>query len=431
MKKELKLIALFVAGYLGINLNAQTPVYFNIVSHNEISDPLKYASDSSDFFYIRPLIKELCDTIISKHAKYNMQVDGNFINGVLKWENGAVNDNDILEWANNSEFIDIDPHNHYNPLPNHPNNVYNPYKYPDLMKLLDSCGATYNHIVLGGVTYADTTVGNVTLHENWTVYLTPTPGVTFTNYFINADIVWGTASPGHVADYTHFGVWKPAGGSSPTEFGMHDPNNSITHIGGGCKEDIGYHIVNFQTGELNQTTDEVISKIRSIVDNIQTLPPSPNDFYTMNMLINFRDIPQIPNFADSIGVIIDGLQPYVNQGKIVWATIGEKYDLWYAMHPDPNDYFNYDCNDLVLGVEDYEKNDFAVYPNPATNEVHLENLPQKSSIYIYSQFGELVYQKDDFNQNVIDVSGYRSGLYFIVIKNNNVSVTQKIVKIHE
>ena len=105
------------------------------------------------------------------------------------------------------------------------------------------------------------------------------------------------------------------------------------------------------------------------MDYIQTLPTGPNDFYTMNMMINFSDIPLIPNYVDSIGTIIDGLQNYVTSGKIVWATLGEKYDMWYAQHTNPNDYFNYNCTDMTLGTEEMSVSaeSIAIYPNPTTN----------------------------------------------------------------
>ena len=427
LNRILKTTTLVLFSIWMINAKAQTPVYFNIISHNESSDPLDYDGSSSDYNIITPLVKELCDTIISKQAKYNMQVDANYINGVLTWDNGASSSTDILEWANNSSYIDVDGHNHFvtslGPS-------YNPYNYSDLAHLLDSCGIVLSHKILGGVTYADTVVGSTTLIENWTQYSTPAPGYSFPNFLWQADVVWGTASPGHVADYTHFGVWKPAGATSPTQFGQHDPNATITHIGGGCKEDVGY-ILNVQSGQLERTTDEVILNIKSVVDGVQTLPSGPNDFYTMNMLINFRDIPNIPSFADSIAKIIDGIQDYVDQGKIVWATLGEKYDLWYTQHTNPNDYFNYDCADVPLGIEEINgnSNNISAYPNPTTDQITF-SLPQNTTIKtveIYNLLGEKIYTQNTVNS--ISLSHLENGVYIIKIidEKGNIS-TQKIIK---
>ena len=420
---KMRLTLLAVLLILCMFSEAQTPVYLNILSHSEITDVLDYDGSSSGYNTLRTILKEVCDTIISKQAKYNMQIDANFIKGALIWEDAASNPNDILEWANNSPYIDVDGHNHFDP-------IVNPYKYSDLAKLLDSCGVVLTHNILGGVTYADTVVGNFTFHENWTEYQNPVPGFTFTDFYWQADIVWGTATPGHVADYTHFGVWKPKGGSSPTEFGTHDPNGNLTHIGGGCKEDIRYAI-DVQTGQLVRTTDEVIANIKGIVDYIQTLPSGPNDFYTMNMMMHFRDMPNIPHFADSIGVIIDGLQDYVDQGKIVWTTLGEKYDIWYAEHTDPNDYFNYDCADISVGVEEAGGNTekITIYPNPATDLINF-SLPQNTSIRsveICNLLGRKIYSQN--NLNAISLSGFENGIYIVrIVDENDDSITQKIMK---
>jgi len=406
------------------NINAQTPLYFNIISHNESSDPLDYDGSLSDYNIIQPIIKELCDTIISKHAKYNMQVDANFINGVLQWENGSTNANDILEWANNSQYIDVDGHNHFIPSVGP---GYNPYNYSDLAHLLDSCGVMLSKKILGGVTYADTTVGTVVMIENWTQYSTPYAGYTFTNFFWQAEIVWGTASPGHIADYTKFGVWKPKGGTSPSEFGTHDPLATITHIGGGCKEDVGFILD--QNNQLTHTTQEIIDNIIQTADYIQTLPTTNNDFYTMNMLINFRDMPNIPNFVDSISAIIEGVKPYVNQGKVVWATLAEKYDTWYASHSTPNDYFKYDCEDVPLVVNESSNKlpEVVCFPNPTNGILHLQDNDNSShNVIVYNILGKYILEDLFVNSTDIDFSNFQKGIYFLIF--DDIKTIKVIVK---
>ncbi len=415
MVDSFKVISFVVGLFFSVFVEAQTPVYFNIVSHNEITDALKYESSSVDYNTIRPIVKEVCDTIIAKHAKYNMQLDANFIKAVLKWENAATNPNDILEWANNSPYIDIDGHNHFDKR-------VNPYNYSDLAKLLDSCGVTMTRKVLGS-NWAKST-------EIWTQYQTPKAGFTFKNFYWQPEIIWGMASPGHVNDLNVFGIWKPTSSNSLELFLQHNPDGVLTAIGGGCNGDISYTI-NFRTGQLVRTTDEVIANIKSIVDYIQTLPSGPNDFYTMNMLINFRDMPKIPHFADSIGVIIDGLQDYVDQGKIIWATLAEKYDLWYAQHTDPEDYFNYDCEGVTLGVDETIPNEesIAIYPNPTTDEIHF-SLPQNTTIRgveIFNLLGEKIYSQNHLHS--LSLSGFENGIYLIKIENDKGSnLIKKIIK---
>ncbi len=403
------------------NASSQTPVYFNIISHNEITDPLDYAHSEADYQTIRSLVKELCDTINSKKAKYNMQVDANMIFGCLKYDDGANNPNDLLEWASNSEYIDVDGHNHFSPFSN-------PYNYSDLAYLLDSCGVTLHHHVLGGVAYANLTIAGKTFKETWTQYINPKKGYTFKDFAWQADIVWGTATPGHQADYTSFGLWRPKGGSSPAEFGTHDPNQRLVTIGGGCKGDIGFNIIP-QTKKIRNTTGQIISKIKEIVDNIQGLPKSSNDFYTMNLLINFRDIPEIPYFADSIGRIIDGLSSYTEQGKIVWMTLGEKYDLWMELHPDREDYFNLLCEDITLTANNISiTSQLNLYPNPAHDAIHIEgDYPPNTYISIFSLEGRRI--KFQILQEEISLSDLAAGTYIFQIKTEEKTYRAKVVKL--
>ena len=411
--KSFQILAIIVI--LSRGLSGQTPVYFNIVSHNEITDSLKYATNPSDFAYIKTQLLELCNTIISKHAKYNMQLDANFILGALNFDDAANNPNDIIEWAHSSPYIDVDGHNHFDP-------IVNPYNYSDLAKLLDSCGVVMTRKVLGS-NWANPT-------QTWTQYQTPQAGYTYTDYYWQAEILWGMASPGHVNDLDVFGVWKPLSPNSEQLFLQHNPGNTLTAIGGGCKNDISYTI-NVQTGELKLSTQQVVDNIKGIVDYIQTLPPGQNDFYTMNMLINFRDIPQIPSFADSIGSIIDGLQDYVDQGKIVWATLGEKYDLWYAEHTDPNDYFNYDCEGILLGVNDEPpaQNLVQIYPNPAHRELHIV-LKEQSDVVVkvVNLSGDIVYEKALSGADAYSLDlNLPKGFYFIFVTQGGSLFAEKII----
>ena len=423
MKLCLHLTALLLLS-LTLPLRAQKPVYFNIVSHNEITDSLDYANSMADFKYIRNQVKELCDSIISKKARYNMQVDANFIFGALRYDNAADNPIDILEWASQSPYIAVDGHNHFDQFAN-------PYNYADLAYLLDSCGVKLEHNILGGITYATMTVGGLHLIENWTQYSKPKAGYTFTKFLWEADIIWGTATPGHVADYTTFGVWKPAGGDSPEEFGTHDPDQTLTAIGGGCKNDVGYNL-NPKDHRLFHTTDQVITNILHIVDSIQLSADSPNDFYTMNMLINFRDIPYIPSFADSISKIIDGLQAYVDEGKIIWATLGEKYDRWYALHSNPEDYFNVDCSAIPVGMqEEVVTEETSFYPNPTQGKLYApSSIRQKGPFeaLLYDPAGHLLRQVSVPNGS-IDLSGLPGGIYFLQILQNKHIYHQHIFKI--
>ena len=397
---------LFVC-FATIELPAQsTPLYLNFVSHNEITDPLDYDHPFNPTYYqqIKELAVAVCDTIIAKQAKYNMQVDANLIKGALIHDNAATNPNDLLEWANNSPYIDVDGHNHFDQFAN-------PYNYADLAYLLDSCGVVLNRNILGGVAWKGPL-------ESWTQYLNPVHGFTFTDFVWQAEILWGPATPGHGDDFQYFGIWRP---TAPTElgFGMHNPSGNLSAIGGGCKGDIGF--VLDTTGTPKRSTHEIIANLRGMADYINSNPPPPNAFYTANMLINFRDFTEVPNFADSIATIIDGIQDYVDEGKIVWLTLAEKYDLWQSLHSDPADYFLQACEDIVYtgSSEVFASTiNLSVYPNPASSFLNIRSqLSETATIRIYDLLGNvLMTESMAVDSAMLDVSGLRKGFYLLSIE---------------
>ncbi len=349
----------------------------------------------------------VCDTIIAKQAKYNMQVDANLIKGALIHDNAATNPNDLLEWANNSPYIDVDGHNHFDQF-------INPYNYADLAYLLDSCGVTLNRNILGGVAWKGP-------FESWTQYLEPIHGYTFTNFIWQADILWGPATPGHGDDFQYFGVWRP---TSPTDlgFGMHNPAGKLTAIGGGCKGDIGF--VLDTTGTPKLTTHEIIANLRGMADYINSNPPPPNAFYTANMLINFRDFTEVPNFPDSIATIIDGIQDYVDEGKIVWLTLAEKYDLWQSLHPDPEDYFLQACEDVVYtGTSDVlpATYNLRIYPNPASSVLNIQSeQTDLAGIQVYDLLGRIILtEQTTANSATLDVSNLQRGIYLLNVQSRD------------
>lgn len=390
----------------------QTPIYLNFVSHNEVSDPYDYVNSSNDYWLVTDVAKEIADTIISRQAKWNVQVDANYIFGNLNHDNAATNPNDFLEWANNSPYIDVDGHNHFDAS-------VNPYNYADLAHLLDSCGVVFSVNEVAGTWMAPL--------ETWTPYQSPVQGYTYTNYSYQADLLWGGGTPSHSNDINDFGVWKPTGPNSALEFRTHAPQNHLTYIGSGCKDKIEFALDPLN-GEQKLTTDEIISNLKAMSDYFNSLPSGPNDFYTLNFLINFRDFPQIPSFADSIAKIIDGIQPYVDNGKIIWATLADKYNTWYNLHTDPFDHFSYKCEDTPLIVEDvFNDDDFSVYPNPSQGNIEITCNKKIERMEIIDNIGNTIYNVESPKPNQNKFSFQLSkGIYFIKIITSSSTVTKKI-----
>lgn len=93
-----------------------------------------------------------------------------------------------------------------------------------------------------------------------------------------------------------------------------------------------------------------------------------------------------------------------------------------------------DVRDVML--EDYQNQNLAVYPNPATNILTIEPIKatkRPGKLDISDAFGRIIYQKDleaEFKQFDIDISKYVSGTYFVKIKiDGKREITYRIFKI--
>ncbi len=66
------------------------------------------------------------------------------------------------------------------------------------------------------------------------------------------------------------------------------------------------------------------------------------------------------------------------------------------------------------GVVEYnEKNDIFVYPNPAQDDILIQNVPLAGNVKIYNEFGTCVIDSDYFGDK-INISKLCTGVYFVV-----------------
>ncbi|MBC7383263.1 MAG: T9SS type A sorting domain-containing protein [Bacteroidia bacterium] len=127
--------------------------------------------------------------------------------------------------------------------------------------------------------------------------------------------------------------------------------------------------------------------------------------------------------------------------------------LRYAVNPDPMGikvgpdgkiYFADKLNKKVYQIDNSKvfaldakevlssKEIAMVYPNPATNEifVQLNNSPDQSASYtVINVMGEVVWQQNITGVSTrIDISTFKSGIYFLKLNSTNKSFIQKIIK---
>ena len=99
-------------------------------------------------------------------------------------------------------------------------------------------------------------------------------------------------------------------------------------------------------------------------------------------------------------------------------------DMGYARVPngtgpfviqDPTFNMNNESSTTVL--KDLPKNDFTLFPNPATNTIFINTSKEKlKNLTVFSIFGEKIIHETHTNK--IDISHLKSGMYFIKINNN-------------
>ena len=75
-------------------------------------------------------------------------------------------------------------------------------------------------------------------------------------------------------------------------------------------------------------------------------------------------------------------------------------------------------------LKDLSKNDFTLFPNPATNTIFINTSKEKlKKLTVFSIFGEKIIHETHTNK--IDISHLKSGMYFIKINNDQ---TIKFIK---
>ena len=66
------------------------------------------------------------------------------------------------------------------------------------------------------------------------------------------------------------------------------------------------------------------------------------------------------------------------------------------------------------------------YPNPVS-EILTINVSKKTDVEIYDSAGQIIMRKTIKANEIIDVSSYKSGFYFLVLKASNEIRTEKLI----
>ncbi|MBQ3595990.1 MAG: T9SS type A sorting domain-containing protein [Bacteroidales bacterium] len=148
------------------------------------------------------------------------------------------------------------------------------------------------------------------------------------------------------------------------------------------------------------------------IDNCFMLNVVENNGYGESLAEDFMKSDEFVNMLNKYGnFFIKDTEPFVNEGYPV------------IDYSDMNETINVD--DVVL------QNNISVYPNPAKDFVKVStDNGQQTTVKIYNTVGMLVGTRlatSATNEIEINVSDYKSGIYFINISNEEYNVTKKIV----
>jgi hypothetical protein len=95
-----------------------------------------------------------------------------------------------------------------------------------------------------------------------------------------------------------------------------------------------------------------------------------------------------------------------------------------------SDYFivKFNDKDWDLNLNKIEQNTTHFYPNPAFNQLNLNDFSKVETLKIYDATGKIVLFKNSLNSGFINIENYSKGLYFIEIEKDGTIFFEKLIK---
>ncbi len=219
---------------------------------------------------------------------------------------------------------------------------------------------------------------------------------------IMGDDYWGITYIG--GDFMGFNLDAAADASAMTYFHM-DYWVEGTPTGGVFNPKWSNHSAGHLTGETSAA--------------IHTFAPGGNGQW------NSLDI-EITQF--NVGEFNGGINPGTNRAvlsQLIMQASGAAGALFENIYLD-NIYFH---NNIVLGIEDFDRTTFRAFPNPTNGDWNISSSSVINRVAVYDILGKQVISlAPNSNEVVIDASSLNTGIYFAKIEGNNGSKTVKLIK---
>lgn len=226
--------------------------------------------------------------------------------------------------------------------------------------------------------------------------------------------------------------------------GSYDPNDK-TEVHGGkivyadftSSNYLTYTIQFENTGTANAINVKVDDVLDAMLD-VATLKmiDASHDYVLIkegnNLSWKFDGIdlpPSVANTTTGKGYIVFQIKPM--SGYAIGDIIPNTAEIYFDFNPAI--VTNTFTTEFVetLGVSDFKKNDFVVYPNPATNELFIHSKANEAidAVVLVDVLGKTIYQevvKATFSR--IDISSFQKGIYFLKVTHNGYEETIKVIK---
>ncbi len=268
-------------------------LYLSFLSHNEEPNLAKNRPDwtADEAFYKenRALLREFVKTITKAGAAFTFQSDWNYLMATQMFETADVTtDTDglsILHWMK-AAGVQIDPHAHESS-----------HNYADVAYLLTANGLEPTKVV-GGFLYDPPNN-----FQGWEKHIDGLNGDQYPSYFWQADILWGAATLNHQGnDETSSGIWRPKDRYNFTE---HDDAQRLLYVA---------------------SCDSRFSGVKKLLADFDADAAPADGFYTASIMYP-QDFMTSQTIEEIAGIIAQ-LQPRVDAGQVVWATINEQVAAW-------------------------------------------------------------------------------------------------------
>lgn len=374
---------------LTLSVHAQSPLYIQIVSHNEPTDNLQ---QNLNYAKAKMNALQLATMVDQKGAKWNLQTSDGFTYGARNDQ--ASTGNNIFKMLATSPYddnIEIDPRY----------KNFSGRNIADQWYLLDSLGC-HPTLTVGGFIYYICQPSS--MQPDWWQFQDTITGNIHGNK-LQFKILSGAGSAGatlHCNDLYSFGIFKP---DTVTNFYSHNANRNLWNVGVGCAP-----ILDSMDNE-----QAIIDLIQGQVDSIQNNLWPSNKFYVTRIMTNQREYG--PLFFSKMSKVLDSLA-LIPSTKLKWATIGETFTDFENWCTNTNSTHSmWLCGETVNGLkENHLGFDFKIFPNPGNGDFIFNcNDFEDHKLEFFNGQGELIYSDNVKDNQKVEIPNSTNGMYLIKI----------------